>query len=317
MTVLRPSSKSRSRAGSLIALLGGLLLLALPRAAHAQACCVGGTVLTPGRLNLHEEALVGVQLKATDALGSFDSQGNFVHPSKGAREVDFEEDLIGSLRVLERGQVTLLVPVLETYRRATDLTGFITDGGGGIGDLQVSARWDATIAGASLRIPGIAVLASVTLPTGVPPELATHRLSADSTGMGTVRGGLGISLEQTFGKVLVDLTGSGTVTSARTYRGVHVQLGPSFNAFAALGYSFEPGPILAVTASYTAELDGKTDGMTTSAHTQLRLGLSLGHVFNDAWRMQATFFGDPPAPQAGQNQPVAGVGLSATFFHTW
>jgi hypothetical protein len=274
-------------------------------------------VLTPGRLNLHEEALVGLLLKGTFATGSFDDQGHFVAPSKGAREADLEEDLIGSLRVLERGQVTLLVPVLETYRRARGSTGFITDFGGGIGDLQVSARWDATLAGASLRIPGIAVLASITLPTGVPPELATQPLSADSTGMGTVRGGLGISLEQTFGKVLVDLTGSGTLTSARTVGGVHVQLGPSFNALAALGYSFEPGPILAATVSYTASLDGKTDGMPTSAHTQLRLGLSLGHVFNDAWRMQATLFGDPPAPQAGQNQPVAGIGLSATLFHTW
>jgi hypothetical protein len=296
-----------------------LVLLASPRAAHAQACCVGGTVLTPGRLNLHEEALVGVQLKATYALGSFDSKGNFVRAPAGAREVDLEEDLIASLRVLTRGQVTLVVPVLETYRHDAipgDARG-ITDFGGGIGDLQVSARWDATIAGASLRIPGIAVLASVTLPTGVPVELATHQLSADSTGMGTVRGGLGISLEQTFGNVLVDLTGSGTLTSSRTVGGMHIQLGPSFNAFAALGYSFEPGPILAATVSYTASLDGKTDGMTTSAHTQLRLGLSLGHVFTDAWRMQATLFGDPPAPQAGQNQPVAGIGLSATLFHTW
>jgi hypothetical protein len=280
---------------------------------------VGGTVLTPGRLNLHKDALVGVQLRGTGAIGAFDAKGNF-HPNPGGdREGDFEEDLIASLRFLTRGQVTLLVPVLETYRREKTNAGFISDFGGGVGDLQVTARWDATLAGASLRIPGIAVLASVILPTGVPPELAAHVLTADATGAGTVRGGLGLSLEQTFGKVLVNLTGSGTLTSARNLGGTHTELGPSFNAFAALGYSFEPGPVLALTASYTASLDSKINGVPTpnSARTQLRLALSVGHVFTDAWRMQATLFGDPPGPQAGQNQPTAGVGLSATLFHTW
>jgi hypothetical protein len=291
------------------------LLSALPRAARAQACCAGGTVLTPGRLNLHEDALVGVQWRGTGATGSFDAKGRFVSLPKGDAEADFEEDLIASLRVLSRGQVTLLVPLVETYRRESR----ITDGGGGLGDVQVSARWDATLAGASLTIPGIAVLASLALPTGVPPELATHVLSADATGAGTVRGGLGLSLEQTWGKLLVNLTGSATWSSARTVMGVRTQLGPSFNAFAAVGYSFEPGPILALTASYTASLDSKIDGVGVrdSARTQLRLALAGGYVFNDAWRMQAVLFGDPPVIQAGQNQPAAGVGASATLFRTW
>jgi hypothetical protein len=270
-------------------------------------------VLTPGRLQIHENALVGLVARGTAITGSFDAGGGFVSP-RGAVEGDFEQDLIATLRVLGDGQITALVPIVETYRRESG----ISDGGGGFGDLQVSARWDPTYAGASQRIPGIAVLASVILPTGVPLEHATHPLSADSTGTGAVQGALGLSLEQTFGKVLVNLTGSGTVHSARTAQGVHSLLGPSFYALGAVGYSFDAGPVAALTASYTGSLDTRIDGadVPSTARTQLRFGLSGGYSINDAWRVQAGVFGDPPLRHFGQNQP-AGVGGSAAIFRVW
>ncbi len=272
-------------------------------------------MLSPGRLELHESALVGLQTKVTGAIGSFGPDGSFSPEPKGTSEVDFEQDLIATLRVLSRGQVTVLVPLMETYRRVPG----ITDAGGGIGDIVVNARWDATLAGTSRIVPGIAVLAALTLPTGVPPDQATHVLSADSTGRGMVQGALGLSLEQTFGPVLVNLTGSATLHTARTVMGVHSLLGPSFNAFAALGYSFAAGPVAAVTASYTASLDSQTNGadQPDSAERQLRLFVSGGYSITDAWRIQGGIFADPPAAQLGQNQSVAGVGFSATVFRTW
>lgn len=270
-------------------------------------------MLSPGRLQVHEAGLVGVLFRGAGIIGSFDPHGTFVAP-KGAVEADFEEDVVATLRVLGDGQFTLVAPIVETYRR---LPG-VTDAGAGFGDLQMSARWDVTDAGASVRIPGIAVLATLILPTGVPLEQATHPLSTDSTGTGAVQGGLGLALEQTFGKVLVNVTGSGTLHTARTVHGVRTLLGPSFNAFVALGYSFAAGPVAAITASYTGTLIARTNGVDEpgSARAQLRFALAGGYAFNDSWRMQAAVFGDPPARHFGQNQP-AGVGGSAALFRIW
>ena len=289
------------------------MALAVPATARAQACCAGGIVLTPGRLQIHESALVGLVARGTAITGSFDGRGSFVSP-RGAVEGDFEQDLIATLRVLGDGQLTVLMPIVETYRRESGTS----DGGGGFGDLQVSARWDPTYAGASRRIPGIAVLASVILPTGLPLEQATHPLSTDSTGTGAVQGALGLSLEQTFGKVLVNLTGSGTIHSARNAQGVHSLLGPSFYALGAVGYSFDAGPVAALTLSYTRSLDTRIDGAAVAASglAQLRFGLSGGYSINDTWRVQASAFGDPPAPHFGQNQ-LTGVGGTAAVFRVW
>jgi hypothetical protein len=271
-------------------------------------------VLTPGRLNLHEDGLVAIQLKGSGSVGSFDGKGAFVPAVKGNSEANFEEDFIASLRVLSRGQVTLLVPVVETYQRQQGYA----EGGGAIGDVQVNARWDAYLTGASLVIPGVAVLASLILPTGVPVEDATHRLSTDTTGTGTLQAGFGLALEQTYGNVLVNVTGSTILTSARNLGGVHTALGPSFGVSGALGYAF-PGPVVALTASYMGSLESRIDGAAQpdSARTQLVLGVAAGYTINDAWRIQGGVFADPPVAHASQNQPTASVGASATLFRTW
>ena len=118
--------------------------------------------------------------------------------------------------------------------------------------------------------------------------------------------------------MLINLTGSATLHSARTVQGLHTRLGPSFNAFAAVGYSFDAGPVAALTASYTGSLDSRSDGMAVpdSARTQLRLGIAGGHAFSDAWRVQGGVFVDPPATHLGKNQP-AGAGFSATLLRAW
>jgi Putative MetA-pathway of phenol degradation len=307
----RPSRGRAAVPGMGVAALA--LILAAPAEARAQACCAGGLVLSPGRLQIHETALVGVLARATDITGSFDEKGRFVSPG-GAIEGDFEQDVIATLRFLSDGQFTVILPVVETYRRQAPLS----DAGGGVGDLQASVRWDFTYAGSSVRIPGIAVLGTLVLPTGLPVDQATHPLTSDSTGTGYVQAGLGVSLEQTFGKWLVNLTGSATFHDARTVMGTRTQLGPSFNAFTALGYSFEAGPVAAVSASYTGTLDAQADGQDepSSARTQLRFALSGGYSIDDHWRLQASVFGDPPAAHFGQNQP-AGVGASAVIFRVW
>ena len=80
-----------------------LLLVALvPALARAQACCAGGSALTPGRLQLHEDAAVGVSLKVNDVEGSFDSRRRFIANPRGAHELGLEQDLFVTVRAFER-----------------------------------------------------------------------------------------------------------------------------------------------------------------------------------------------------------------------
>src|SRR2546423_369592 len=52
------------------------LLAAAP--AFAQVCCAGGGAFAPARLMVHEDALVGLQLRALDGLGSLEPNGAWV-----------------------------------------------------------------------------------------------------------------------------------------------------------------------------------------------------------------------------------------------
>src|SRR5580704_2399535 len=58
-----------------LATLAALLVSVTPARAFAQACCAGGSVITPGRLAMHEDALVGLQEKAGNVLGSYSQAG--------------------------------------------------------------------------------------------------------------------------------------------------------------------------------------------------------------------------------------------------
>src|SRR5271165_6998987 len=93
-----------------------LLAFSWPSRAHAQACCAGGSAVTPGRLAMHEEALVGAELRTASVIGSY-QLGSYVASPPGTPEYDFEEDVFGAARVLKRGQIAFLVPIDETYRR--------------------------------------------------------------------------------------------------------------------------------------------------------------------------------------------------------
>jgi hypothetical protein len=80
-------------------------------------------VVTPARLELHEDALAGALLRVGGVHGSYDTAGRYIASPSGDTEVDFEEDLFGAIRVLRRGQVALLVPLIETRRQTKSPSG--------------------------------------------------------------------------------------------------------------------------------------------------------------------------------------------------
>lgn len=291
-----------------------LLAALLPALAKAQACCAGGSALTPGRLQLHEDAAVGVSLKVTDVEGSFDARRRYVANPRGAHELGLEQDLFVTVRAFERAQVSFIVPFVQTFRWA----GRVRDAGGGLGDLNMSARYDFLGAGEHAVLPGIAALAGVTLPSGRPPETAARPLATDATGAGAFQFNLGLALEQNFGAWLVNLSGLVALRTQRQVNGLTSQLGPQFTALAAVGYTFDNDAALVLSASYAAETDAFINSarVARSGRAATTLGVTGTLPLGEAWRLQGGVTWVLPVPALGQNQ-TSGPGLTVTLIRAW
>ncbi|HEY4012714.1 MAG TPA: hypothetical protein VGM06_05225 [Polyangiaceae bacterium] len=297
----------RSAAG-----LAALLACAVPSTARAQACCAGGSAVTPGRLELHEQALVGIQTRTASVFGSYDVDGRYIGAAPSTSEYDFEQDIFGAVRVLRRGQLAVLVPLQET-ERAT-----LPDGshvGGGIGDINLSARYDFLTAGESRLVPGIAILAGVTFPTGTPAETSTAPLAVDATGIGALQGNVAIALEQTFGPWFVNATG---IVAQRAPR-FGETLGTQTTLLAAGAYTFPNDVALALAVSYEFEpnaKDNRGNAVPFSSTRQTTVTWTLLYPVTDEWRLVVGLFANPPLSSTASNQ-LAAAGLILTIIRSW
>lgn len=297
---MRPSC--RSTFGSV-----AVLLLLRAGTAHAQACCAGSGAVTPARLGVHDEALLGLQAKSSFHLGSHDASGDYVPTPSHARELDFEQNLFGAARVLRRVQVSALVPIVETHRQASGRTST----GGGIGDLNFAARWDPWLAGETSIVPGIGLLVGVTLPTGRTAEDAKKPMATDATGIGAVQLNGGLALEQSFGPWFVGVSGLVAWRAPRTVGTARMELAPQYTLLASTGWAFDSGATVAALASYAFEGEARVDSATVPSSARRVVSLSAaGSVpFSDALRAIGSVFANPPARSFGLNQPVV-VGLT-------
>lgn len=288
-----------------------------PRSAWAQACCAGTGAVTPGRLALHEDALVGVQLKNGLVYGSYDAAGHYVSPPAGANELDLEQDLFGALRVLDRGQLAFLVPLVETWRSSLGQS----ETGGGVGDINVNARYDFLYAGASQVIPGIAALAGITVPTGTPPDApGLGPLATGATGIGAYQINFGVAAEQTYGPWLLNLTGLVALRTARTVPGTATSetLAPQWTALAAVAYTFESDAALALSASEVVEGDATFDGQDSPGTGRRLPTMTLSGLLplTDSLRLQGSIYANPPVAALGANL-TADVGLTIAALWAW
>ncbi len=293
------------------------MALAWSADARAQACCAGGSALTPGRLAPQEAILVGAQARAANVFASFDSDGHYATSPPGTSEVDLEQDAFAAVRFLRRAQAAVLVPIVETHRQTR------RDGpefGGGFGDLNVSARYDFTDAGESKIVPGIGVLAGVTLPTGRPPESvsASRPLATDATGVGAFQGNVGLALEQTFGPWIVDATVLVAKRAARTVQGVHSLLGAQTTILAAGGYAFSNDASIVLVGSFTLEGNATVDGDEVAKSSRRIFTMSLAGLYpiDHHLRVIGSVFMNPPVPQLGRNLPAT-MGLTVGGVYAW
>jgi hypothetical protein len=310
----------RSRANRLTAVIAAFVgMLAQARQARGQACCAGAAAVTPARLAVHEDALVGAQVRAANLFGSFSPRGSYVAAS--ATEWDIEQDLFGALRFAPRAQAALLVPAVETYRRAKGPAGTLSDFGGGIGDVNLSARYDFTLAGESKIVPGIAALAGLTFPTGRPPDSSdgvAHPLAADATGIGAWQLNLGITFEQTTGPWLFGVTGLYAKRTTRTVGTASVSLGAQWSAMAAAAYTFSNDAALAIVAAYSFEGNTEADGVESPESSRRIPQLTIAGLYpwSDHWRLQGAVFAAPPVSQLGKNTP-ASLGMLLGVVRSW
>ncbi len=295
------------------------LFLSWHSLARGQACCAGTGTVTPGRLGLHEVALVGVQLKGATELGSFDAKGRYASTPAGAAELDLEEDALVALRMFERAQLALLLPMLETRRASHGLSEL----GGGVGDLNLSLRYDFTLAGASRVMPGVALLAGITFPTGTPSDAGNLRpLATDATGIGAWQASVGLALEQAIGPWLLNATGIVAARTARTVTAsetsVHERLARQWTALASVAYVFPSECALAASAAYAVEGNATIDQEEAagSNHRLTTLTVSGSLPLSDAWRLQSALFATPPLSRLAVNQ-TALAGVLVTLVHAW
>jgi hypothetical protein len=267
--------------------------------------------VTPARLALHEDALVGTTLHVGGVLGNYAPDGTYTAAAPHTSEVDLEQDVFGAVRVTRRGQLAVLVPFVETYRSVPGIHAT----GGGVGDINVGARYDFVLAGAWRYVPGVALLAGLTMPTGRTVASATAPLAVDATGIGAFQGNVGLALEQTWsGHWLASLTGLVAKRASYTTQGVDESLGTQLTALGAVAYTLRNEAAVGLVGSYAAEGNATINGATDPNSHKRALTLSVVGVvpFTDALRLQGSLFVNPPVSQVGANQP-ADAGLTLTL----
>lgn len=315
--MIRPNRRSKSRRAPFVAAIA-LATLARAAPAAAQACCGGGSLVSPTRLAPNEDVAVGLQARVRDVLGSFGSSGRYVSAST---EQDLEQDLAASLRLTGRGQVGLVVPYLETRR----LESGVGQWGSGLGDVALSARYDFVYASEAPRWPGIGLLGGVLIPTGKATGDGTNPSSTDATGTGTFNATIGLDLAKAHGPFYAALDAWVTYCFDLTVTppgGAAMTMTTSFPlqwTFLGLGgYVFDGGAALALYLDVLERGDASLDGVRQPG-TVLRLttaGVSGVLPFAEVWRLQGTVFGDVPISSFGRNEQ-GGIGLTAALLRLW
>ncbi|MCW5811168.1 MAG: hypothetical protein KIT84_09160 [Labilithrix sp.] len=285
-------------------------LVAAERVARAQACCVGASGLTPGWLTNHERALVGAQLRLSQTHGTYPSSGPFYVPTPG-RDARVETSLFATYRLFPRAQVSAFMPLVTTRRRS----GAVTEHRTAFGDFTLVGRYDLIRAGES-TIPGIAILAGAQAPTGKEPSAGTGLLAADVNGIGSWEVNGGVSIEQTFGHVVLHGTVLAGYRFPATILGEEQRLGPRALYLVAGGWVFDSDVALLGTLTHASDGDATLAGEDAvgTGFRSTQLAFLVVAPLTDTLRLRTSVFTD--VPPLGRNRPALG-GTSISLAKTW
>ncbi|CAN5696401.1 hypothetical protein BH09MYX1_BH09MYX1_11540 [soil metagenome] len=282
--------------------------------AFAQACCATPSAFAPARLRIGENALVGLVASGAYVTGSFGSDRSFRLPGNGSREIDLGQRLFVAWAPWTNSQLSLTLPFVETVRAA----GTTKEASGGFGDARLASRWTIIRVGEDKIAPGVQVLSGVVLPTGVPADSAHLPLATDATGVGAFQLENGLALEQSFGRWLVNITGTFAWRGARSIGSASAQLGILWSGFVALSYTFPSALSIAASAAYEASGNAKVNGVAVddSATAKSTLGLAASMPLARGVRLIAGLSWNPHVPELGKNE-LATFGGSIGIVYAW
>lgn len=274
-------------------------------------------MVTPARLALHEDWALGLQMRARSNPGSYGVDGHY--QASGGVEQIFEQDIAASARITDNAQAGIMIPMIQTHRNASGLD----DWGSGIGDLSLTARYDFLLPAQALYWPGVGLLVSSTLPTGTPPDKATHLLAADATGEGTYDLTVGVNIDKSVEHVYAGVSGWATHRFARTVSvpgsmPISESFALRWTLLAVVSYVFENESALGIQVSTMNEGIATINGVADRT-TRLRtstIGLAGVLPVRDNWRIQGSLFSDIMMASFGRNEP-AGYGLTAALVRVW
>jgi hypothetical protein len=294
--------------------LAATLAALAPAAARAQACCAAPSVAAPARLGRDEQFGLGLSARMRGVYGGFAPSGAFASTADG--DVETTQELFGVVQAAGRAQVAVVLPFVETRRSAPGLV----DWGGGVGDVRASGRVEILRGGVWRYVPGLSLLAGVTLPTGTPPEQAAGPLAAGATGTGTFAAAIGLELERRWERAFGTLAVSVAQRAPRAVGPIRQGFSPELSALASGGLVLSND--VALGAFVTGSREGAShDAMTGAAIAGSELALltaGLGAVvpFEGGWRGQALLSADCPIAGLGRNR-TAGAGLGVSILRFW
>lgn len=307
------STERRRAQGALTAVIAAGLFTSFTTRAHAQACCASGSSLTPIRLDVHERALAGLQSGLNAQHGSYDSSANFRGMPDGASDVELRQTAFATVAPWPRLQLSALVPWVATRRQAA---GTPPEWGTGLGDVSFAARYEALQLREYASVPALALVGTLTTPTGTAAEQADHTLGSDATGAGTWRLGGGVALEHDHDAFLFNLTAVISTALPRTAAGVRFTYEPRLDVTMGVGYAVSHFWHGALVLNYEFEGSPSVNGEQGLGRRRLDATLAVTHVLDDDVRLQGALTGAMPVSFLGKND-IARFGGTMALVWSW
>src|SRR6185436_1877259 len=189
--------------------------------------------------------------------------------------------------------------------------------GAGVGDLNFGARYDLFRYDELAPYPGIALLAGVTVPSGIAPDRASNVLATDASGIGAVQGTLGVSFEQFYAKnILLGASALVTQRLPRDVDGRSEMLGVQLSAVLTAGWVFDDGAGIAFNARYDGEGNASLEGESIPSTSRRAMTFSFigGLPLENGFRLQMSAGDVPPISGFGENQNAS---FALTFAMLW
>jgi hypothetical protein len=260
--------------------------------ASAAACCLSVSVVGAGRLTAWEAAAGGLTSSYAHTTGRWTSAGAYRAFDGALLQDELRFEAWGIVRLAEAWQLSARAPWVVGIRAARDGSSL----GTGPGDVSAAVRWEVVSLGAWQHVPGIALTAGVTGPTGRRPELATDALGASITGRGAFGGSLGLTVEETWNPWFVRLDAGVTVFApfTRLDTGASQWLGPNVQASLSGGRELFERLVLAVSVRVDHELPYALDARAVagSAATSLSASGSAAWKVTNHWTLTAALTAD-------------------------